>query len=117
MEELILRIKALLRRVNRESESAEDKRFIAVGDCLIDLNRRVFIRGDEEIPVSRRMWDLIAYLARNRGRVVEKRELLEKVWYDAYVTEDVIRAYIKELRKILPPNSIETFKGRGYRLK
>lgn len=118
MEELILRIHALLKRTPLPSREGSNQRdYVILGDCVIDFRKHVLTKGNKEIHLSRRAWDLLVFLAKNRGRIVPKEEILKHVWYDAYVTEGVIRAYIKELRKILPPGSVETFKGRGYRLR
>ncbi len=107
--ELFLRIKALLRRVR-----PIDKYFF--GDTVVDLSSGLIIRNGEEISLSKRAWDLLVFLLKNRGRIVSKQEILNSVWSDAIVTEDSIRAYIKELRQILPKDTIKTFKGRGYLL-
>ncbi len=107
--ELFLRIRALLRRVR-----PIDKYFF--GDTIIDLSSGLIIRGKKKITLSKRAWDLLVFLLKNRGRIVSKQEILDNVWKDVVVTEDSIRAYIKELRQVLPKNTIKTFKGRGYLL-
>jgi len=107
--ELELRIKALLRRFQRDE-------IIHVQDVQIDLGRKLLTRNGVEIRLSARSWDLLQFLIRNRGRVVEKEEIMENVWKDTHVSEDCIRAYIRELRKVLSSDSIVTYKGRGYRL-
>jgi DNA-binding winged helix-turn-helix (wHTH) protein len=73
------------------------------------------MRNGREIKVSRRAWDLLMYFVENRGRIIDKDEIMKNVWTDAVVTEETLRAYIKELRKLFP-KAIETYKGRGYRL-
>ena len=81
------------------------------------MRSQLVYRAGREVPLSSRAWDLLCLLLENRGAVVSKERILEEVWSDAVVTDNVIRYYIKELRKILPGNSIETYKGRGYRLR
>ena len=106
--ELSLRIKALLRRTKISEVS------VSIGDVFIDLRKGIVRKGNRTIKLSRRAWDLLSYFVINRGKVVSKTEILSNVWRDAQVTEESVRSYVKELRKILPPGSIETVKGRGY---
>lgn len=108
IEELLLRLNALMRRGGTTTCHV-------VGDCVIDEKSGTVSRNGQEIRLSRRAWDLLMYFLKNRGRIIDKTELLSNVWEDAYVTEETLRAYIKELRKVLP-EAIETFKGRGYRM-
>ncbi len=108
--ELALRLQALCRREPRAST-------FTCGEVEIDLESRLVHRNGQEIPLSSRGWDLLSLLLQNSGSVVSKEEILDSVWSDAVVTDDVIRHYIGELRKIFPEGSIETYKGRGYRLK
>lgn len=107
--ELYLRIKALLRRNQRRKTS----KYI-LGDAIIDVFSGLIIYKGRKISLSRRAWNLLLYLLKNRGRIVSKQEILNNVWKDAVVTEDSVRAYIKELRQVLPKDAIKTFKGRGY---
>jgi len=109
--ELSLRIKALLRRTKVSEIS------VSIGDVFIDLKKGIVRKGNRTIKLSRRAWDLLSYFVTNRGKVLSKAEILSNVWRDAQVTEESVRSYVKELRKILPPGSIETIKGRGYVLR
>ena len=107
-KELVLRIRSLVRRVRGEK--------IKIGDTEVDLKGRVIRRGGEEFRLSKTAWDLLMLLIRNRGKVVPTETILNCVWGDKPVGSDVVRAYIKEIRKVLPEGSIETRKGVGYRL-
>ncbi|ADU97114.1 response regulator transcription factor [Thermovibrio ammonificans] len=108
-KELLLRLKVLARRRTR----GEVER---IGDLEIDLARGVIKRGNEEIKVSKTAWELLTFLLRHRGEILPKERIISYVWKGKDVGEDVLRAYIKELRKILPPGAIKTYKGRGYQL-
>ncbi len=108
--ELVLRIVALLKRVPPNQD-------YHIGDIEIDLNSERVFKSGQEIYLTRRTKDLLSLLAKERGNMVSKEKILEIVWSDAVVSEDIIRSYIKELRKILPEKSIETYKGQGYLLK
>jgi len=108
-KELLWRIRALGRRRRR--------RLVELGDLRIDLDGEVVYRGEEEVKLSNRAWQLLYLLLQHRGEVVSKERILNYVWGDNPVGDEIIRVYIKELRKLLPPDAIETYKGRGYRLK
>lgn len=109
-KELLLRIKALARR-------RVGRRIVEIGDVKVDLDAEVVYVSGEPLRLSPRAWNLLTFLVRHRGEVVSKERILNYVWGGVPVGEEIVRAYIKELRKILPPDSIETHKGRGYRLK
>jgi len=109
-EELVLRLKALVRRYH-----PEDK--VVLGDVEIDIEGRTLVKGGREQSLSKTAWELLLLLLRNRGRVISTETILNCVWGDKPVGSDVVRAYIKELRKILPPDAIKTYKGVGYKLE
>ena len=71
----------------------------------------------KEIKLSKTAWELLYYLIKNRGSVVETERILNHVWEDKPVGDEIVRTYIKELRKILPKEAIKTYKGRGYKLE
>ncbi len=108
-KELMLRIKALLRRVQGQEK-------IRVGEAEIDGNSMTVKYMGREFKLSKTSWELLNLLLKNRGKVVSTDTILNCVWGDKPVGNEVVRAYIKELRKILPPGSIETYKGVGYKL-
>ena len=107
--ELELRIKALLRRYNGPD-------VIELEELTIDCRNKIILKDEgEEIKLTNRAWSLLNFFLKNRKRLVTKSEIIKHVWKDTIVTEDSIRTYVKELRKILPRDSIITYKGRGYR--
>lgn len=107
--ELLLRLQALCKRDRTRSVHR-------YGDVEIDLDTQLVFKEGEEVRLSGRAWDLLLLLLRNRGGIVSKEHIMEQVWSDAVVTDNVIRYYIKELRRVFPDKAIETYKGRGYRL-
>ena len=77
-------------------------------------------RGDQEIPLERRTFDLLCYLLTHRDRVVTKDELLEKVWDAKALSDGVLSNTVAKLRRALGQKAgerepIETTHGRGYR--
>ncbi len=108
-KELLLRLRALLRRNSQQS-------ILKIGDVEIDLEGKTIYRGGREVHLSKTAWELLNLLVKNRGRVVSTETILNCIWEDKPVGSDIVRAYIKELRKVLPPESIKTYKGVGYKL-
>lgn len=109
-KELLLRIKALHRRLVRDTR-------LRLGAVEMDLEgERVWVDG-KELRLSKKEWLMLKYLVENRGRFVSSEELLNYVWGDQPVGDEVVRAYIKNLRKLLPEGFIQSMKGRGYRIE
>ncbi|WP_198014777.1 response regulator transcription factor [Hippea sp. KM1] len=106
--ELVLRIKSVCRRYGDET--------VKVGDVRIDLSKETVMRNGENVNLTKKEWDLLTFLVKNRNRVVSSDEILSYVWPDGEAGDDSVRAYIKRLRDALGHSLIETVKGRGYRL-
>jgi DNA-binding response OmpR family regulator len=129
MRELLARVKALLRRVRliREEVAAEGEDAVGdvltFGDLTLDLSRNVVWRGEETLPLKPREYDLLVFLARNRGMVLSRDLILERVWWWDYSggsrTVDVHVRWLRE--KIEPdpadPARIVTVRGVGYRFE
>jgi two-component system KDP operon response regulator KdpE len=118
--ELMARVRAALRgRAGRETAEP----VVEAGRLRIDLGRRVVARGEAEIRLSRREWDLLAELARHVDRVLTHRQILAAVWGPAHVEDTVyLRVYVNQLRQKLEedpvhPRLIVTEPGVGYRLR
>jgi two-component system KDP operon response regulator KdpE len=114
--ELIARLEAVLRRTRQTADEAS----ISADGLELDLAARVVRRDGAEVHLTPTEFDLLRVLARNRGRLITHRELLQAVWGAGY-TEDtqVLRAHVANLRrKIEPadgPRYIKTDPGVGYR--
>lgn len=92
----------------------------AAGHFVIDLNRRVVTADGTEFALTRTQFDLLAFLARQGGRVATNRELEEGIWHDQYVDDpERIKAAIKHLRRVLGPYGacIVNQRGIGYALR
>lgn len=88
----------------------------------VELNLRDFrvLKAGKVVSLEPKALNVLAFLAENRGRLVEKRELLDAVWGEAFVTENVLTRAIAQLRKALEDGAketryIETVPTRGYR--
>lgn len=113
--ELLARMRALLRR------SSESLR-IQIGGLELDLVARRVIRSGEEIELSNRQFDLLAYLARHAGEAVSRQMLVRDVWRDGSgVLTNVVDVSINHLRRKVErgglPALIHTVRGVGYMLK
>ena len=116
MSELLARLESLGRRGSAPAEPAEHLR---VGDVEIDLVSHVVSRGARRIPLTLRELRIVAYLARNAGRVVTRSMLLENVWnYDFDPQTNIIDQHISKLRQKLTTGDevqvIHTVRGVGY---
>lgn len=92
----------------------------AAGSFVIDLNRRVATADGTEFALTKTQFDLLAFLARQGGRVATNRELEEGIWHDQYVDDpERIKAAIKHLRRALGAYGacIVNQRGIGYALR
>ena len=112
--ELLARMEAVLRRTGTVAPTTA----VDVGDVHVDLARREVTVGGQEIPLTRKEFDLLAALARRRGEVVARDELLALVWDTAWVgSSRTLDVHVATLRaKLGRPAVIETVRGVGYRL-
>jgi DNA-binding winged helix-turn-helix (wHTH) protein/cytochrome c-type biogenesis protein CcmH/NrfG len=90
------------------------------GEFTLDLSERRFSRNGAVVPLAPKALDLLAALVRSRGRLVTKRELLDRVWPQAFVEEGILAVHIAALRKALGDSArggrcIETVPRSGYR--
>ncbi len=118
LEELGLRVAAVLRRARKEEAPLE---FFDDGYLRVDVARRLVTLKGEPIKLTPTEFRLLSYLVRHRNRAVPRQELLTEVWGPAYA-EDVsnLQVYIRYLREKLgdtgdPPRYIQTTWGVGYR--
>jgi two-component system OmpR family response regulator len=113
---LVSRIHALLRRA-----AVGDPPPMQLGDLRVEPRHRRVLRGETEIALTAREFDLLSYLVRRPGQVVPKLQLLAGVWEDGFEGDpNVVEVYVGRLRrKIDEPFScrtLETVRGAGYRV-
>jgi DNA-binding response OmpR family regulator len=116
-DELLARLRALHRRV-ADAAAAE----LRAGDLLLDPGPRRVFRGDVEIDLSAREFDVLALLLARAGQCVTRYQILDEVWDgESDLRSNVIDVYIATLRaKVDRPfgrHAIETLRGVGYRLR
>ena len=113
--ELVARVKAVLRR---SEEAPRVPAVIEIGEWVIDGGRRQVTspRGEVLRPTARE-FDLLWYLAENRGLVLSRAQILEAVWgYDYFGETRTVDVHVRQLRKKLEGIPIETAWGVGYRM-
>jgi phosphate regulon transcriptional regulator PhoB len=118
VRELMLRLKAILRRAG--GGAAEEKKLIEVGGLRIDLDGHQIWAGGERLTLTATEFKLLKELAENRGRVLTRERLLDRVW--GYTFEGygrTVDTHIRRVRKKLGEQGdlIETVRGIGYRLR
>lgn len=114
--ELVLRIKKFLKTTDREIKN-EKYRF---KDIEIDESRHIVIANGEEVELSKKEYDLLLLLIKNKDLVITRERILDKVWNSNYYTGDrTVDVYISKLRDKIPELSgcIKTVKGVGYKLE
>ncbi len=128
MRELMARVKAQLRRVRLDhaeaqlSESQEIQTLV-FGDLELDLTRREIRRGGQPLAMKPKEFDLMLFLAQNKGKALSREFILDQLWGWDYVggsrTVDVHVRWLRE--KIEPdptrPGRIVTVRGSGYRFE
>lgn len=117
--ELVARLKALLKRAAKNTELPN---VLRVADLELDLDQKLARRNGQSIELTAKEFALLEYLMRNRGRVVSKVDIAEKVWdIDFDTGTNFIEVYINYLRKKIDKESstklIHTVVGMGYMLK
>lgn len=121
MDELLLRIKAILRRTQRTESTPKVKKLFDIGKLNFDYDRRV-LRGNEsyEQKLTSKEADLLKLLCENTNDVLERSVALNKIWKDdSYFNARSMDVYITKLRKYLradPQLEIVNMHGRGFKL-
>ena len=128
-KELRARVRALLRRgappapPTTVGDTPSESRILASGDLRIDVDRREVSRGDRQIELPARLFDLLVYMVRNHGLVLTRDRLLQHVWgYDYAGDTRTVDVHVRWLREKLEddpanPQLIQTVRGVGYRFK
>jgi len=119
LEEVVLRLRGLLRRTGVSVESGNAK--IVVGDLVLDEDSHEVTRAGEPIVLTSTEFELLRFLMHNPKRVLSKSQILDRVWsYDFGGRSNIVELYISYLRKKIDSGRdpmIHTLRGAGYVLK
>ena len=117
VKELLVRIKSVLRRYNKESSDG----LVKIKDLIIYTNEAKVYKNGDEIILTAMEYRLLLILLNNRGRVLSRNQLLENIWdIDGdFVEDNTLTVYIKRLRDKIEeeptkPEIIKTVRGLGY---
>ncbi|MDY0988130.1 response regulator transcription factor [Flavobacterium sp. CFBP9031] len=111
-EELVERIKVHF----RNKQQAET---LTLGNITMDLARHIVLKGEEEISLTQREFELLAYLIQHKGKVCTRNQILRDVWeinfeYDTGVIDVFMNAIRKKLNLKIEEDYIKTIRGIGY---
>jgi len=119
LDELLARLRALLRRTRFDDPDGPTSEVIKIGDLRIDVPARRVWRGEREIPLAKTEFDLLELLARNAGIVLDRTTIFDRIWgYDFGPDSKNLAVYISYLRRKIEiddePKLIHTVRGVGY---
>jgi two-component system OmpR family response regulator len=123
MRELIARIRAMLRRTKIAAEQPDSEALLKIGDIELDISRHTASKRKVALDLTPKEFDLLVFLARHKGLVFSREQLLEKVWGYDYAgdtrTVDVHIRWLREKIEDLPnePKLLVTVRGVGYKLE
>ncbi|QXQ16074.1 response regulator transcription factor [Skermania piniformis] len=114
LAELVARVDALLRRMGRVQTT------VVVDDLIVDPDRGSVERAGTPISLTATEFELLHYLARHRGKVLTKTQILAAVWDDPDADPNLVEVFVSGLRRKLEthgPRLLHTVRGLGYRVQ
>jgi DNA-binding response OmpR family regulator len=112
-DELLARVRTRLR-----TSGTEEQHVLSAGDVRLDLMTRRATVGDRTVDLTAREFSLLETLLRHADQVLSREQLLSQVWgYFFDPGTNLVNVYVNALRKKLGPDTIETVRGVGYRLR
>lgn len=123
--EVVARVKAILRRTSKTSlaEKQEDSSKIQIGELVISPDQYEVYMNGEALEFTPKEFELLVYMAKNKGRVLTRDQLLNAVWnYDFVGDTRIVDVHVSHLREKIEKNSkkplyIKTIRGMGYKLE
>jgi DNA-binding response OmpR family regulator len=120
MEELLVRVNAILRRTDQRQAEGEDKRNFEIGQFLFDYDRQILKSNGDETKLTTKENELLYLLCLNKNGVLERNYALNAIWGDDnYFNGRSMDVYIAKLRKHLKPDpeiEIINIHGKGFKL-
>ncbi len=122
-QELVSRVRAVMRRLGREQMETEPERRLSFGDLSIDPRSRVVTRKDVPIELTVKEFDMLYLLARHPKQVFTREQLLERVWGGAqYIDPGTVTVHVRRLREKIEedpshPMQLLTVWGVGYKFE
>lgn len=123
IKELLARISSVLRRYNISKENIGNiENILTVGNLNMNLLKYEVYRGNEKVDLTLKEFELLKLLLENKGKVLSRNYLLDKIWgYDYYGETRTVDVHIRYLRKKIEGNDssekyIQTIRGVGYKI-
>jgi two-component system alkaline phosphatase synthesis response regulator PhoP len=114
---LMSRINAIFRRESQKT-SSEENSLIEIGDLSIDRTSYTLYKGDNQIALPKKEFELLFFLASNPDKVYNRDELLQNIWgNDVYVLARTVDVHIRRIREKIGEHYIKTIKGVGYKFE
>ncbi|MDD4296981.1 MAG: response regulator transcription factor [Ruminiclostridium sp.] len=118
IEELLARIRVALKR-NGTGKKKNEGEVLTAGELILNKTSHMVTFNGEEVPLSKKEYDLLEYMMENSGIVLSREKLIEKVWgYDYYGDTNVTDVYIRYIRAKIDQkynrSYIRTIRGVGY---
>ena len=114
MPVLLCKVAAVLRRTRK----TEQKKDLLYGKLRLDEEEHRLFCNEEEVELTQKEFDLLRLFLKNPGRVFTRQNLLDQVWGEDYFGDErIVDTHIKNLRKKMGNQLIETVRGVGYRLE
>ena len=120
IKELLARVSSVLRRYNINKENVEN--VLTVGSLNVNLLKHEVFKGNEKIDLTLKEFELLKLLLENKGKVLSRNYLLDKIWGYDYVSDSAtVMVHINRIREKIEddsknPKILETVWGAGYRL-
>ena len=122
-QELVSRVRAVMRRLGREQDAVENERTLSFGDLSIDPKSRVVMVKDSAIELTAKEFDMLYLLARHPKQVFTREQLLERIWGGAqYIDPGTVTVHVRRLREKIEtdaskPMRLLTVWGVGYKFE
>jgi DNA-binding response OmpR family regulator len=117
LDELLARIRLRLRQRSAAAEPGTTT-VLSAGEVTVDIRARTATRAGRTVELSAREFSLLEMLVSHAGQVLSREQILSGVWgYDYDPGSNVVEVYVRNLRRKLGDDVIETVRGMGYRLR
>ena len=118
IEELLARVRANLRRAKYD-DASKSKDIFQFGDLRLNLLSRQVYRGDRQIDLTAKEFNILQYLVANSQQILSRQQIIDRAWkYEIIVDDRIVEVHIRNLRKKLEakgePRLIHTVRGIGY---
>lgn len=115
---LVRKIQALLRRKSLEKGPEHDNMELVIDDLRILKDEYLVFHNDESVPLRKKEFELLLFMAAQPGKVFSREVLLENVWgTNVHVVDRTIDVHVRKLREKIGKDYIQTVQGVGYKFK